>query len=164
MKNQGLLRTGLTKVREDHELRAVSDWKEFNRLTDQLKKGSYLFVTDEAKEDLSLDRFLGFRSRMRKKYSWLHGYFHKHKADVEAQLQELLVLDPTEKVYHNVRPSEEKEIKHKDEREFLKKKRALETDYAETVGKISAWNSYFGPQAEEVIEEVVEKKEEEIKL
>ena len=66
-------------------------------------------------------------------------------------LNDLMLSDPSLKLQHNVRPSEAEELRISEEKAFKKAKRQAEEAYAETMEKISTWNSYFGPMSDEAV-------------
>lgn len=57
--------------------------------------------------------------------------------------------DPMGKVIHGIRPSTFEKYKRNIEESFLKHKKYTESKLADTIAKISTWNSYFGVKEEE---------------
>ena len=151
IRNQGLLKTATRIVREEHDSSAAAQWKDLSHQTEQFTRGSYLLLPESAREDPSQDRFVGFRNRLRRKFAWLRGYLQKHQADMASALNDLMLSDPSLKLQHNVRPSEAEELRISEEKAFKKAKRQAEEAYAETMEKISTWNSYFGPMSDEAV-------------
>ena len=144
LRNQGMYRHGLKMVGQEYQSRSVRNWTELRELTLDFTKGSYFGLTDEMKTHPALDRFKGFRERLEKKFAWLLGYYYYRQADGIKRLEELLTKDPSERILHNIRPTELKAYEKKLEKDFLTEKVTLEKDLAETLQKITVWKTYFG--------------------
>ena len=142
--NQGIYRAGLRAIKEENASRAVRQWNELSSLTEDFTKGSHVHVSAEARENTALDRFFVFRERMYKRFSWLLAYYYKRQNDLTLELQELLNNDPSDKLLHNVRPSEAEKTKSKMISQFIYSKTTLLDSQSELFQRLSTWNIYFG--------------------
>lgn len=145
--NQGLLRAGKEKLHEEYALRCMTNWKDLRQQTDTFRKGSYFFLSEEAREDPAQDKFSSFRNKMLRKYAWLYGYLCKLKTELEEELKELVPKDPRGKLLVGVRPSEMEAVRKKKCEEFDAEQEKLQTKLNDCLDKLSTWNSYFGPIA-----------------
>ena len=102
-----------------------------------------------AQENPDLDRFSGFRARLENKYAWVYGFLSKLHIDLFAEMETFPSKDPMGKVIHGIRPSTFEKYKRNIEESFLKHKKYTESKLADTIAKISTWNSYFGVKEEE---------------
>lgn len=78
-----------------------------------------------------------------KQYAWVYGYLLKRHSDLVAELHELLLCDPSTKVFHNVRPS--LADKYFMDLEIQHRKRVVEVEdmLSMIMDRISTWNTYF---------------------
>jgi hypothetical protein len=91
-----------------------------------------------------LDRFFNFRRKILNKHAWLYGYLCKAQADSIQELRTLEESDPTAQTQHNTRPSEIEKIRKEIADKFRQEKKTAELEFADIMGKLSAWNTYFG--------------------
>jgi hypothetical protein len=143
-RNQGLLRAAREVLYVEKASVANRQWNEFADQSGNFTKGSYLYLSEEAKSNSSLDRFFGFRARLKSKFAWLSGYLLKRKAEVMKQLSDLDLIDPLYHVEHNIRPSEAERHRRETDRKFVTVKKAAELTLADILSKLSTWNTYFG--------------------
>ena len=144
MRNQGLYRSGVSAVNAENLSTCNRSWRELKDLTMDFTKGSYFHLPQECKDDPSLDRFAGFRDRLEKRFAWLLGYLYHRQVERTNDLEALQTKDPSEKVHHNIRPSELKKYEKSLEDEWLKAKFAAEEELSEVMRKIAIWKTYFG--------------------
>jgi hypothetical protein len=144
MRNQGLFRAGLAQVNAENLSRSNRNWRELKDLTVDFTKGSYFHLEQEARDDPSLDRFAGFRDRLEKRFAWLLGYLYSRQVQRQNDLEALQTRDPSEKVHHNIRPSELALFEKRLEEEWLREKAEAEEELGQVMKKISVWKTYFG--------------------
>jgi hypothetical protein len=148
VKNQGLMKKGLQQLAAESESLSNRQWFELVDVTQDFQKGSYLYVTEEDKKNIISEKFFGFRQRLEKRYSWLFAYYMKRFNETTTELEELLLEDPSMKVYHRIRPSQESAIQKAHETAYFKRKQKAEENYATLTHKLSQWNTYFGSAEE----------------
>lgn len=154
MKNQGRFGAGMKAVDVENRTKYIRFWNEFRDLSVDFTKGSYITVTSEAKMNPSLDRFFGFRARLEKRYSWMYAYILRRQYRVNDRMQILQALgDPSQRIYHNIRPSSYAGMIKKLEKEYLRDKKECEDEMKEIFEKLSLWNTYFGTVERAVIAE-----------
>ena len=124
-------------------------WIELETVTDGWRKGSFLLLPPAAQENPDLDRFSGFRARLENRFAWVYGFLSKRHIDLFAEMETFDSKDPMGKVLHGIRPSVYDKYKLNIEESFLKHKKLTESKFADTISKISTWNSYFGLREEE---------------
>jgi phage FluMu protein Com len=144
IRNQGLVRAAMAKLLVEQAANAHRMWGELETATENFRKGSYLFVTQEARENVSQDRFYGFRARLLKKFAWLYGYLCYRQIELVKDVNSFESRDPYGKVFHNVRPSEHKKVMREKFEEFKDFRGEVETGLKEIFSKLSVWNTYFG--------------------
>lgn len=144
MRNQGMLRKARQILLTENTATVLRQWREFTAQTENFKKGSYLLLPANAKDDPSADRFLGFRKKLFSRFAWMYGYINKRHADLVKEIGMIDLKNPTTKIYHNIRPSVEEKYKRKQEKEFEIYTKTLDNSLADIISKISTWNSYFG--------------------
>jgi hypothetical protein len=147
LRNQGMFRSGMKIIEAEYASRATRNWNEFKDLTLDFTKGSYFHTTPEMRANpASLDRFSGFRDRLEKKFAWLLGYLYYRQGEFVKTLESLQTKDPSERILHNIRPSELKSHELKLEKEWLQGKAEAEKGLGEIIQKITTWKTYFGPR------------------
>jgi hypothetical protein len=149
MKNQGLLRKGKQSVHTEHQREAENQWKGLVEMTSNFQVGSYLYVRENntsntSTDEESVDPYASMREKLLKKYAWLVGYLHKEEADCIEAMHALEHDNPFRQQHHNLRPSEEEQIRRKLEAEYMSKKYQLEEQCATIMDRITIWNTYFG--------------------
>lgn len=147
--NQGMLRKGNNQVNASNVQKYIRCWTELQEQTANMTKGSWLLTSDEHRRKPDLDRFSGFRNRLKKKFDWTYGYLCKKQDDLIKELEEMVLDDPIHKSFHNIRPSERDATLLKIEQDFLKKRSQKERELSHTHSRISDWNTYFGLGIEE---------------
>jgi hypothetical protein len=150
IRNQGMLKKGLSNVLHENKNTATRLWNELYDVSEQFRKGSYLLTPEDVRDDPSKDRFFGFRQRLKVKYDWLLGYLLKTNEQSIKELEDFDLIDPLNKISHNVRPSEAKKVYREKERNFLTEKNKAEHTLADTIEKLSLWNSYFGAKEDKI--------------
>ena len=149
IRNQGLLRAALEAFNHENDQLHIRLWNELEDASERFTKGSYLYLSDEAKKNVKQDRFFGFRARLQNKYDWLHAYVLRQRDACIEHLKKLEMDDPMYKVQHRVRPSVAEKFQRANERKFLEAKAGTEDKLRDKLNKISCWNTYFGLASEE---------------
>lgn len=144
VKNQGMMRKGSKLLRDECEALNNRHWYELLDVTKDWTKGSWLYVTDEEKENIEAEKFFGFRQRLEKRYAWYIAYQLLKLEEVQDELEAIMLEDPNEKIYHNIRPSKETAIQKAHEANYYKRKMQAEKRYEDIIGKVTTWNTYFG--------------------
>lgn len=147
-KNQGLMRSGRKYIIDESESLSTRQWFEILDVTKDFTKGSWLYVTPEEKQNISAEKFFGFRQRLEKRYAWLNAYILKKFEETTMELDAIRLEDPNEKIYHNIRPSKATAIQKAHEANYYKRKAEVEKAYELLSDKISKWNTYFGTPEE----------------
>jgi len=148
LRNQGLYRSGLKTIEAEYASRATRNWNELKDLTLDFTKGSYFSLTEEMKANETLDRFKGFRDRLEKKFAWLIGYLYYRQSEYIKNIESLKTKDPSERILHNIRPTELKQYEMKLEKDWLNEKAKNELGLSEIIQKIASWKTYFGTHEE----------------
>ena len=159
VKNQGMVRKGTKNLREEWDSLAVRQWFELLDVTKDWTKGSWLYVSDEDKIDIAAEKFFGFRQRLEKRYSWFFAYLMLKLEEVEKEMEAILLEDPNDKVYHNIRPSKETATQKAHEAKYYKRKAAAEKLHQEIVQKVTIWNTYFGTLEERGLDQNQDEEE-----
>lgn len=144
VKNQGMVRKGTKALREEWESLATRQWFELLDVTKDWTKGSWLYVSDDDRVNIEAEKFFGFRQRLEKRYSWYFAYLMLKLEEVEKELEAILLEDPNDKIYHNIRPSKEAATVKAHEANHYKRKAAAEKLHQEIISKVTTWNTYFG--------------------
>jgi hypothetical protein len=144
IRNQGLVRAAAAKLLAEQATEAHRMWGEIEASTENFRKGSYLFVTEEARADTRQDRFYGYRLRLLNKYGWLYGYLCYRQIHLINDVSSFESKDPYGKAFHNIRPSEHKRVMREKDEEFKEFKSEVEHGLKEVFTKLSVWNTYFG--------------------
>jgi hypothetical protein len=152
-RNMGLLRAASSKLNIENHGLLVRRWGELAEASEQFMKGSYLYTPAEIRDDPDKDRFYGFRERLKLKYNWVYCYLVRVQTQAMEELENLVADDPLFKVLHNVRPTETKKVRREMDREFLSAKATFEKKLADSISKLSIWNTYFGVPKENDSEE-----------
>jgi hypothetical protein len=139
LRNQGLLRGANEKRRVEILSKYTRMWIEITDQTENFTKGSYNFSSDP-----SQDRFVGFRDRLKNRFAWLHAYLLKTQDEKLKDMEDMDLRDPMFKITHNLRPSEAAKIIKREESTFFTHKANTERTLAETILRLSYWNTYFG--------------------
>jgi hypothetical protein len=142
--NQGMLRKGSVQVNSSNVQKYIRTWTELQEQTSNMTKGSWLLTSQEHRRNPELDRFSGFRNRLKKKFDWTYAYLCKRQDDLIKELEELALDDPIHKSFHNIRPSERDATLLKIEQDFLKTRTSKERELSNSHSRISDWNTYFG--------------------
>jgi len=151
LRNVGLMRAASAQIDAKNAKKIINLWLELETLTEVWRKGSYMLTSIEAQENPDLDRFAGFRARLENKFAWVYGYLSKVHVDLFDEIETFDSRDPMGKVIHGIRPSTFIKYKKNIEESFLKHKKLTESNLADTIAKISTWNTYFG--VKEIFEE-----------
>jgi hypothetical protein len=85
----------------------------------------------------ALDRFQGFRDRLAKKFAWYLGYLSYRQGEYLKMLESLKTKDPSERILHNIRPSELKSYERKLEKDWLTEKAEAESGLCEVIEKMT---------------------------
>jgi len=139
--HQGRVRQATQQLRTEMAASFSSQWAELLSQTEDFRKGSLQAALLDLQE---VDRFVGLRLRLSRRFGWLVGYLAREQGELLGQLQALTLTDPADRVLHRVRPSQEAKEQKKREEAFLLSRGKLEAQLAQSLARTAQWQSYFG--------------------